>query len=65
MKPEPVELLLLLAPIAKIFDPENNKIYEYCKDGEPGDQTMKLYNKLISIQNGDEPDPFGWITIVD
>ena len=55
----------VISPIAKIVDPENNKIYEYCKDGKPGPETMKLYNKLISIQNGDEPDPFGWITIVD
>ena len=30
-----------------------------------GQYHMKLYNKLISLQNGDEPDPFGWITIVD
>jgi hypothetical protein len=26
---------------------------------------MKLYNKLISIQYGDEADVFGWITIVE
>lgn len=55
----------VISPIAKIVDPENNKIYEYCRDGQPGPETMKLYNKLISIQNGDEPDPFGWVTIVD
>jgi branched-chain amino acid aminotransferase len=53
------------SPIAKIFDPEKNKIYEYTRDGQPGEQTMKLYKKLISIQNGDEPDQFGWITIVE
>lgn len=55
----------VITPIAKIFDPENNKIYEYCKDGKPGPLTMKLYNKLVAIQNGDEPDEFGWITIVE
>ncbi len=55
----------VISPIAKIFDPEKNIIYEYCKDGKPGAETMKLYNKLVSIQNGDEPDPFGWITVVD
>ncbi len=55
----------VISPIAKIFDPENNKIYEYCKDGNPGKATMQLYNKLVAIQNGDEPDPFGWITIVE
>jgi branched-chain amino acid aminotransferase, group II len=55
----------VISPIAKIFDPEMNKIYEYCKDGEPGIESLKLYKKLTSIQSGDEPDPFGWMTIVD
>jgi branched-chain amino acid aminotransferase len=55
----------VISPIAKIFDPENNMVYDYCKEGAPGNNTMKLYNKLISIQNGDEPDPFGWVTILD
>ena len=55
----------VISPIAKIFDPEKNQIYEYCKDGKPGDQSMKLYKKLTSIQCGDEPDPFGWVTIVE
>jgi branched-chain amino acid aminotransferase len=55
----------VISPIAKIFDPQKNQIYEYCKDGKPGAETMKLYKKLTSIQCGDEPDPFGWVTIVE
>jgi branched-chain amino acid aminotransferase len=55
----------VISPIAKIYDPDKNMIYEYCKDGAPGSETMKLYNKLVALQNGDEPDTFGWITIVD
>jgi branched-chain amino acid aminotransferase len=55
----------VISPIAKIVDPDKNIIYEYCRNGEPGPETLKLYNKLVAIQNGDEPDPFGWITIVD
>jgi branched-chain amino acid aminotransferase len=55
----------VISPIAKIFDPEKNIIYEFGKNGEPGIQTMKLYKKLTAIQNGDEPDTFGWITIVE
>ena len=55
----------IISPIAKIFDPAKDKIYEYCKDGQPGSESLKLYNKLTSIQNGDEPDPFGWVTIVE
>lgn len=55
----------VISPIAKIFDPEKNNIYEYCKDGEPGTETMKLYKRLTAIQSGDEPDPFGWVTIIE
>ena len=55
----------IISPISKIVDPGKNMIYEYCKNGEPGPVTMKLYNKLVAIQNGDEPDSFGWITIVE
>lgn len=55
----------VISPIAKIFDPEDNSVYEYCKDGQPGQASMKLYNKLVAIQNGDEPDTFGWITILE
>jgi branched-chain amino acid aminotransferase len=55
----------VISPIAKIFDPATNKVYEYCKNGEPGVQSMKLYNKLVAIQSGDEPDAFGWITVLD
>jgi branched-chain amino acid aminotransferase len=55
----------IISPIAKIFDPEKNKVYEYCKDGQPGPESIKLYNKLVAIQYGDEPDTFGWITVID
>jgi branched-chain amino acid aminotransferase len=55
----------VICPIAKIFDPGKNMIYEYNKNCEAGSEILKLYNKLISIQYGDEPDPFGWVTIVD
>ena len=55
----------VITPIRKIVDPDENKIYEYCRDGKPGSLTMKLYNKLTGIQLGDEHDDFGWITVVD
>ena len=51
--------------INKIIDPETNKIYQYCSNGEPGKMQMKLYNKLVSIQTGDSPDEFGWISFVE
>lgn len=55
----------VISPIAKIFDPAENKVYEFCRDCKPGPVTLKLYNRLMALQYGDEPDPFGWITIVD
>jgi len=55
----------VITPIAKIVDPEKNKIYEYCRDGKPGPLSMRLLNKLMSIQSGDTEDTFGWITLVE
>jgi len=55
----------VISPIAKIFDPDDNKVYEYCLSCVPGEITMKLYKKLVSIQYGDEADPYGWISIVE
>ena len=55
----------VISPIRKIIDPDTNKIYEYCKDGNPGPIQMKLYRKLVGIQCGDEPDEFGWVTVLD
>jgi len=55
----------VISPIGKIVDPDKNVIYEYCKDGKPGEVTMKLYNKLVGIQNGDVEDEFGWMTVVE
>jgi len=55
----------VISPIAKIVDPDTGKIYEYCKDGKLGPVSLKLFNKLVGIQYGDEPDEFGWITVLD
>ena len=55
----------VITPIAKIWDPETNKVYDYTRNCSPGPLTIKLYNKLVSIQNGDEPDKFGWMTVIE
>jgi branched-chain amino acid aminotransferase len=55
----------VISPIAKIVDTDTGKTYEYCKDGKPGPVSMKLYNKLIGIQYGEEPDEFGWMTALE
>ena len=55
----------VISPICRIDDPVAGKSYEYCKNGEPGAWTMKLYNQLTGIQHGDVEDTFGWVTIVE
>lgn len=55
----------VISPIKSITDPLNGKIYNFCKDDNPGPISMKLYEKLIAIQNGDELDLHGWIEIVE
>jgi branched-chain amino acid aminotransferase len=54
----------VITPIRKIIDPDLNRAYEYCKDGKSGPVCTKLYNKLTSIQFGDEPDDHGLIEII-
>lgn len=54
----------VISPIGKIVDPEKNTIYTYCKDGNPGPISTKLYNRLMAIQFGDEMDKFNWTEIV-
>lgn len=55
----------VISPIRKIVDPDTGYIYEYCKNGNPGPYSVKLYNKLTAIQYGDEEDMFGWIEILN
>lgn len=55
----------VIAPISKIDDLDENKSYVYAKDGKPGPICEKLYRKLRAIQYGDEPDTFGWISIIE
>ncbi len=54
----------VISPIGKIVDPESNMVYSYCKDGIPGPVSTRLYNRLVAIQYGDEPDKFGWVEII-
>jgi branched-chain amino acid aminotransferase len=54
----------VISPIRKIVDPDNDKIYNYCTNNEAGPVCTKLYNTLTAIQFGDQPDPFGWTTVI-
>lgn len=54
----------VISPVSRIDDIDENKSYVFSKDGEAGPVCTKLYNRLRSIQYGDEEDKFGWVTIV-
>lgn len=55
----------VITPISQIDDLDENKSYIFSKDGKPGATCEKLYNKLKAIQCGDEPDPYGWVKIIE
>ena len=55
----------VISPIGRIDDLDENKTYIYTETGNPGKTSEKLYNKLRAIQYGDEPDTFGWVTVVE
>lgn len=55
----------VISPVARIDDADTGKSYVFSKDGKPGKVCEKLYHKLRAIQYGDEPDTYGWTTIVE
>lgn len=55
----------VISPVAKVDDLDTGRSYIFSKDGQPGPVSVKLYNKLRAIQNGEEPDKYGWTTIVE
>ncbi len=54
----------VISPIQRIDDPETGRSYVFSKDGKPGPISTKLYNKIIAIQYGIEPDVHGWTRVV-
>ena len=55
----------VISPILRVDDLDENKSYVISKDGNAGPVSTKLYNKLRAIQQGDEPDTHGWVTVLD
>ena len=55
----------VISPICQIHDRDTGKVYHYCKNGSAGEKSAILYRKLKAIQEGEEPDTRGWITIVE
>ncbi len=43
---------------------ETGKTIIYCKDGNPGPISKKIYARLLGIQLGEEEDKFGWMEII-
>jgi len=55
----------VISPIRQIDDIDTGKSYVFSKDGKPGVICEKLYRKIRAIQYGDEPDKYGWVTVLD
>jgi branched-chain amino acid aminotransferase len=55
----------IITPIKSLTDRESGKSYQFCKDGKAGPVSEKIYNRLMAIQFGVEPDPFGWVTVIE
>lgn len=55
----------IISPIGKIYDRQNDKMFEYGKPGEAGSVSTKIYNTLKAIQEAEIEDKHGWNTIID
>ncbi|MDR2120445.1 MAG: branched-chain amino acid aminotransferase [Tannerella sp.] len=55
----------VVTPISRIDDLDENKSYPYTEGDKSGAVCEKLYNTLRAIQSGDEPDPYGWVTVFE
>jgi branched-chain amino acid aminotransferase len=55
----------VITPISRIDDLDENRSYLFSTDGKPGATCEKLYTRLQAIQNGDEPDPYGWVEVIE
>lgn len=53
------------SPVSEIHDLDTGKKYIISPDGNPGPVTTKLYEKILAIQHGEEPDTHGWCEIID
>lgn len=55
----------VITPLSQVDDLDENKSYVFTTDNKPGPVCTKLYQKLTGIQCGDEPDPHGWVEIIE
>ncbi len=54
----------IISPIGEIYDIDEDKKYNFCKDGKAGPLSTKIYEKLVAIQYGDEADLHNWVEII-
>jgi branched-chain amino acid aminotransferase len=55
----------VVTPISRIDDLDENTSFAYTRDDKPGAVCEQLYHRLRAIQCGDEPDPYGWVEIIE
>ncbi len=55
----------VISPIKQVVNDDTGEVTNISSDGKPGTLSKKLYDKLVAIQNGDSPDEFGWVDIID
>lgn len=55
----------VISPVCKIVDSVTGEVYNFCKDGEAGPVSTKLYKQLQAIQYGEAEDKFNWNYILD
>lgn len=55
----------VITPLSQVDDLDEGKSYVFTTENKPGPVCEKLYKKLTGIQCGDEPDTYGWVTVLD
>lgn len=55
----------VISPILRVDDLDENKSYNIAKNGEAGAWSVKLYETLRGIQQGDIDDRYNWNTIIE
>ncbi|MCK5847431.1 MAG: branched-chain amino acid aminotransferase [Bacteroidales bacterium] len=55
----------VISPIKRIHDRDTDKNYLYCKDGNAGPISTKLYESLQGIQMGEIDDTHNWNMIIE
>jgi branched-chain amino acid aminotransferase len=55
----------VISPVGKIVEQSSGRELSFSKDGEPGQWSTKLYERLLGIQLGDQEDKHNWVTVLD